>query len=243
MSSLALPPDIDPARAAMPTPSAPPAVPAPASDVVFPAQFGRAAAHRTGLRSVAPAQAFQFEGIFRQTVVIGELIPKHEAEQHSDLIDGDDKSVRGLRWEEIDGSLILRHVTSKRTKEVEVELKLAPMALDELQIRHPGLVEEDAETRKLVYHRQLLSTRGPVIVLEKTRLPFTDDMSRRNWRKLAAAVGILKTVFNWIGARARSARRPTRRAAPRMTKRPRRRAMNSRPIRLASVERATGGTA
>jgi hypothetical protein len=43
------------------------------------------------------------------------------------------KWIRGIDWSEIDENLILKHVTSKKQKETEVDLKLAPMVLEEFR--------------------------------------------------------------------------------------------------------------
>jgi hypothetical protein len=47
----------------------------------------------------------------------------------SEVHKGTDKWVRGLRWSEINENLILKHNTSKREKDLTVDLKLAPMVL------------------------------------------------------------------------------------------------------------------
>ena len=65
------------------------------------------------------------------------------------------KWLRGIRWSEIDDNLILRHVTSKRQKEIEVDLKLAPMVMEEL-----ALLGERQKS-------------GPLIVNQATELPLS----------------------------------------------------------------------
>jgi hypothetical protein len=80
-----------------------------------------------------PGQAFQFECTLRQKDVIGEMgaavrarrVGRHHPRQ---------KWLRGIVWQEIDENLILRHVTSKKQKMTEVDLKLAPMVMEELQL-------------------------------------------------------------------------------------------------------------
>lgn len=137
----------------------------------------RAAAHAMGLPSVALAQAFQFEGMLRQKDVIGEWVPQSEPGT-SDVITRTEKWLRGLRWSEIDANMILRHTTSKRQKDIEIDLKLAPMVMEEFD-RLGGI-----------------PTAGPIIVYEGTALPFRTAHFRRVWREVADAAGIPKAVKN-----------------------------------------------
>jgi len=86
--------------------------------------------------SIALAQAFQFELMLRQKDVIGEWAPI--AEKGISYLQADGlKWLRGIRWEEIDQNMVLRHVTSKRNKEIEVSLKNAPMVMEELALLSP----------------------------------------------------------------------------------------------------------
>lgn len=139
----------------------------------------RAAAHKAGRPEIALAQAIQFECTLRQKDVIGEWVPIAE-QGISDIQDTDRqlKWLRGIRWSEIDDNLILRHVTSKRQKELEVDLKLAPMVMEELA---------------KLGERQ---TVGAVIVDRATGRPFRAHLFRRYWRDLATACGIPKTIRN-----------------------------------------------
>lgn len=136
----------------------------------------RQEAHKRGLHSMALAQAIQFECMLRQKDVIGEWVPLSEPGL-SAVTSGYDKWLRGLRWEEIDDNLILRHTTSKRLKDVEIDLRLAPMVMEELE-RIPNLQG------------------GPVIVYEATGLPYVTHVWRRLWREVANAAGIPKDVRN-----------------------------------------------
>src|SRR5581483_2752519 len=107
----------------------------------------RAEAHRQGLHSIALAQALQYALTLRQKDVIGEWVPQSEP-GISEVTSGANKWLRGLRWEEVDNELILRHTTSKRGKPIEADLKIDPMVMDELVRFNP------------------LPTRGPIIVSE-----------------------------------------------------------------------------
>jgi hypothetical protein len=134
----------------------------------------RSKAHEMGLHSIALAQAIQFDLMFRQKDVIGEWIPTSEPGM-SDVVYGNDKWMTGLRWTEIEG-MILRHVTSKRQKLVEVDLRLAPMVMEEIPEAMPAT--------------------GPVIVYERTGKPYIDHQWRREWRRVARAAGVPDHVYN-----------------------------------------------
>lgn len=135
----------------------------------------RAEAHNRGFHSLALAQAIQFECMLRQKDVIGEWVPMKEPGPSEVFADGD-KWLRGIRWNEIDKNLILRHVTSKRQKMVEHDLSVAGM-----------VVEEFARLG-------MLPTTGPVIVCEVTKRPWRGHHFRDTWRKIARAVGIPDVV-------------------------------------------------
>lgn len=138
----------------------------------------RRTAHARGRPSIALAQAFQFECMLRQRDVIGEYVSINEPGLLSDVIDGNRKWLRGLRWNEIDKNLMLRHVTSKRQKMLEVDLSKAPMVVAELELFGE------------------LPTDGPVIVSERTGLPYDAAAFRREWRKIATEAGIPPEVRN-----------------------------------------------
>jgi len=137
----------------------------------------RRMAHAMGAHSIALAQALQFELMLRQKDVIGEWVPASEPGL-SDVVNGNEKWLRGLRWNEIDNDLVLRHTTSKRNKDIEVSLKLAPMVMEEIK----GL--------------KRLPDSGPVIVSEATGLPYIQQRFRREWREIADAAGVPQTVYN-----------------------------------------------
>lgn len=140
----------------------------------------RKAAHELGLPSIAFAQALQFECILRQKDIIGELIPVEEpgiglAHKHGK------KWMRGLLWSEIDENLILRHVTSKKQKLIEVDLRNAPMVIEELSF----LCHVDPGPKS-----------GPIIICEYSGRPFIAGEFRRKWRLAADRAGIPKSIFN-----------------------------------------------
>lgn len=147
----------------------------------------RATAHKRGLDSMAMAQAFQFELMLRQKDVIGEWVPLAEPGISSVTRKGE-KWIMGLRWEEIDQNLILTHTTSKRGKDIEVDLKLAPMVLEELALY--------SRTPIAKLTRASLPPSGPVILCEIHAFPWTGSEFRRKWRIVANAAGIPKSVRN-----------------------------------------------
>jgi site-specific recombinase XerD len=73
--------------------------------------------------------------------------------------------------------LILRHVTSKKLKEIELNLNLAPMVVEEL---------------KLIPNVE----KGPVIIYEGSGTPYIAHQFRRLWREVANAAGVPKSIRN-----------------------------------------------
>lgn len=155
------------------------------------------ASEHFGWPSLGLGQAFQFECTLRQRDVIGELVPLSEP-GISDVIVGDQKWLRGIRWEEIDENLILRHVTSKKQKLMEADLKLAPLVLFALRwmIGDQTLIEVDEVTKKVTVNRSLLPASGPVILNDLTAMPWSGNEYRRKWRLVARKCGISDDVFN-----------------------------------------------
>jgi hypothetical protein len=148
----------------------------------------RKAAHDRGWSFIALAQAIQFECTMRQKDVIGEWVPMKEP-GISDVVQrlkkkGDLKWIMGVRWEKIDENLILRHVTSKRNKKIEVDLRLAPMVMEEFHSMFGSIDRAD------------MPTSGPVVLCEVNGWPYRTTEFRRKWRKLANSAGIPKHVKN-----------------------------------------------
>src|SRR4029077_319139 len=125
-------------------------------------------------RSIALAQAIQFDCSFRQKDVIGEWVPVSEKEM-SDVITGGKKWVRGIRWEQIDANFQLVHRNSKRNKVIAIPLLLCPMVVEEL-------ARVDAKLR-----RERFPKSGPVVVCEYYGVPWQAIEYRRIWRKTARA--------------------------------------------------------
>jgi hypothetical protein len=148
----------------------------------------RAEAHRQDWHSIALANAFQCDGMLRQKDVIGELVPLSEPIL-SDVIVGNQKWARGIRWEEIDEDLVLHHVTSKKQKPVHIPLRIAPMVMEEF-------CWMTGKTNPDEISRADLPAKGPIIPNDKTGDPWSPFNFRRVWRELADKVGIPKTVRN-----------------------------------------------
>lgn len=149
----------------------------------------RRAAHARKYPSVALAQAFQFDLMLRQKDVVGEWVPQSEPGL-SDVLSGNDKWSRGICWEAINSNGILKHITSKRQKEIVFDLHNAPMVLEELAHSYPGSVTDG------LVNRDLLPASGPIILSPWTQLPFITWEFRRQWRLAARAAGVPDGVFN-----------------------------------------------
>jgi hypothetical protein len=136
-------------------------------------------AHQMGRASIALAQALQFDGRLRQTDTIGEWVP-HSEPGVSDVTEGKEKWLRGVRWNMIDRNRVLRHVTmtSKGPRDIEIDLRKAPLV--------------KAEFERL----STLPDSGPMIIDEDTDKPFAGWKFRRLWRQIANAAGVPETVKN-----------------------------------------------
>lgn len=142
----------------------------------------RERARDVGWYSIALAQAMQFELLLRQRDIIGEYVPISEPGVSDVVHPEHGKWLRGIRWSEIGEDLILRHVTSKRQKELIVNLQLAPMVMSELK-------------HTIDLYGRLPQT-GPVITYEGTAMPYLASEYRRKWRIIADDCGVPKGVFN-----------------------------------------------
>jgi hypothetical protein len=148
-----------------------------------------------GWPSISLAQALQFELILRQMDVIGSWVPENEPGD-TDVRYGGEKWLRGIRWEEIDQNLILRHMTSKRQKILEIDLTLAEMVTEEFQMligEQPLIIVNDI-TKKVTINRHLLPASGPIVICDITGLPWKGTEFRRKWRLVANKAGVPKEV-------------------------------------------------
>lgn len=147
----------------------------------------KAAREWFGWPSMALGQAFQFELMLRQKDVVGEWVPIAEPGVSSVTWHGE-KWLRGITWQEIDERLILTHITSKKQKQIQINLRMAPMVMDELAIMF--------RTTPAALTREMLPTSGPIIVNEINALPWSDNEYRRKWRIVANHVDIPKSSRN-----------------------------------------------
>src|ERR1035437_9998372 len=136
----------------------------------------RRAAHDMGLGSIALATVLQFELSLRQKDVIGEWEPAPLAE--GGILHRGTRWVNGLTWSDIDASNILRKTTTKRGVPVEHDLKLSSMVLDEITLIPP--------------QRRV----GPLIVSERTGVPYKHRKFTEAWRRVATAAGVPRSIWN-----------------------------------------------
>jgi hypothetical protein len=153
----------------------------------------RRVAHATGRHSVALAQAFAFECTLRQKDVIGEYVPLSEPGPYDkkDQV-GNDRWDRGLRWREIDENFILVHMTSKKQKLIECNLRLAPMVMEELAF----YARIDPAKAFTDLKRSDLPKDGPIIIYEVRGVPYDGYQFRKQWRTVATKAGVPKEVWN-----------------------------------------------
>lgn len=140
-----------------------------------------------GWPSIALGQALQFELLLRQRDVVGEWVPETEPGESYVHWHGE-KWLRGLLWEEIDADFILRHNTSKKQKELQIDLTLSDMVMEELALMVQIPVEE--------LTRDMLPRTGPVMLSDITAMPWSANEYRRKWRLVANQAGIPKEVRN-----------------------------------------------
>jgi hypothetical protein len=145
------------------------------------------ARERFGWPSMALAQALQFELLMSQKDVIGEWVPESEPGISNVRFRGQ-KWLRGLRWSDIDKNMVLRHSLGKSRRRIEVDLRTAPMVMEELALL-AGVSPE-------LLTRDMLPATGPVITNEINALPWSPNEFRRKWRKAADAAGLPKEIKN-----------------------------------------------
>jgi integrase len=139
-----------------------------------------AAAHAAGAPGRALAYAIQFETTLRQWDVTGQWVPLAE-QGPSAVIDGDRKWL-GPTWSQVDEHLVLR-LTHAKTAEMSgarsaYDLKLCPLVMRELAKMPP-------ERRT-----------GPLVIDERTGLPYRYDRFKDAWHADFKAAGIPAKVWN-----------------------------------------------
>jgi len=136
----------------------------------------RLAAHADGRPSCALTYALVFETTLRLWDVIGQWVPL-DSPGFSDVTNADLKAKWfGIRWEDIDGDMVLRYMPSKTSMKtgmsITYPLDRAPMVVAELE-------HWPAEKRS-----------GPIIVYESTGEPYGSNWFAAKWRKDRAAAGL-----------------------------------------------------
>lgn len=140
----------------------------------------REAAHKAGRPSSALAYALAFETTLRLWDIIGQWW-SIEDDFISDVVDGKRGKWFGLRWDDIDGDMVLRFTPSKTSAKsgasITYPLAAAPMVMEELA------------------HWPEHERVGPVIVNEATGLPYPAKMFTKAWRADREAAGIPSNVW------------------------------------------------
>ena len=127
-------------------------------------------AHELKRPELALAQALQFEGTLRQIDVIGEWLPDPEGPSGT-------RWANGLLWQHIHDYVLVKQ-TTKTGQDANIDFKLYPLALAELQCVLPD------------------QRVGPVIIDRRTRQPFKERRFQKDWRAVARAAGIPDDVKN-----------------------------------------------
>lgn len=139
----------------------------------------RKAAHAAGAPSRALLYALQFETTARQWDLIGQWLPMSDPKPS--LVHSRGKKWVGPMWSWIDEKLILNLTPTKTedTTAVEVwfDLSVCPMVMEELALISP---------------RQS----GPLIVNERTGLPYREATFSEYWRPDFKAAGLPKKFWN-----------------------------------------------
>jgi hypothetical protein len=174
-----------------------------------------------GWHSIALAQALQFELLLGQKDVIGEWVPIGEPGE-SDVLRPGRKWLRGLRWSSIDKNLILRHRVGSSGRKIEVDLRTAPMVLEELKLlmaypcsdRPTANFLDDilralkSPTADMLPNSKAKATApltldeltgslphsGPLIVCDTNGMPWSTPEFRRKWRLVARKAGVPDNV-------------------------------------------------
>lgn len=133
-------------------------------------------AHEMGLPSIALAQALQFELTMRQKDVIGEWLPDGE-EGTGAIVAGGRRWANGLLWSHIGQDGVLRKVTTKTGAEAVFEIARYPLVVQELARWQGPRV-------------------GPMVIDERSGLPYRNQRFSKRWREVATAAGVPADVYN-----------------------------------------------
>lgn len=144
------------------------------------------AAHEDQLPILALTQALQTEcDELSQKDLIGEWVPMSDSAMADIMSARYGKWLHGIRWNEIDDNLILRHTTSRRGEPVEIDLKLKPSVLKQLELTFGSPVI-----------RARLPKSGPIVIDPETGMPYLTHKFRRKWREIAEKADIPPHIKN-----------------------------------------------
>lgn len=140
----------------------------------------RKAAHAAGAPSRALAYALQYESTARQWDVTGQWVPLSDIRPSAILANG--MKWIGPTWANIDEHNVLR-ITPTKTEgttaaKIEIDLSVCPMVVEEMKAIAP-------EKRT-----------GPLIVNERTGLPYRYDVFKDGWQADFRAAGLPKGMWN-----------------------------------------------
>jgi hypothetical protein len=149
----------------------------------------RAKAHEMDLPSVALAQAFMFELMLRQKDVIGDWVAMDEPGV-SAVHGYGQKWLYGIDWSEVSTDLILTHRLSKslRGKNAVAEKNTGKTKVFDLKL-YPMIMEELARLPSI-------PASGPIIVDEKSGLPYLERNFLNRWRGVADAAEVPRSIQN-----------------------------------------------
>jgi hypothetical protein len=136
------------------------------------------AAIKAGRLSLALGTAVQFETTFRQRDVIGEWEPIAPGEAETGIVLNGRRWVNGLRWGDFDAEHPLVKETTKTGAIVAHDFALYPLVQEVIKL-------VPAEKRV-----------GPLIIDETAGRPYAETAYAREWRIVADAAGIPKSVWN-----------------------------------------------
>jgi hypothetical protein len=128
-----------------------------------------------GRPSIALTQAIQFETALRRIDIIGQWVPV-ENEDEGGIVRGKTRWV-GPTAAVVDGDLVMRISTSKTKSDAAFDLTACPLVMQVIA-DHP------------------LPRLGPLIISEKTGLPYRENYYATEWREIARAAGVPDSIWS-----------------------------------------------
>ena len=129
-----------------------------------------------GRPSIAITQALQWDTALRRIHIIGEWIPVNEGDTGG-IVRGKTKW-QGLTAADISADCVLTvPITSRNKKATRHDLTACPLVAEVLRAAS-------------------LPSVGPLIVSEKTGLPYRENYYAQDWREIAKAAGVPETVWS-----------------------------------------------